>query len=85
VVADELVTVLGLEGPDDIDMHQALVDLGLDSLLALDLRKRLGRATGLRVALGPLLAGMTGAQLTAVLRDDAAPPPATERTVFTHD
>ncbi|TXI60610.1 SDR family NAD(P)-dependent oxidoreductase [Mycolicibacter arupensis] len=85
VVADELVTVLGLEGPDDIDMHRALVDLGLDSLLALDLRKRLGRATGLRVALGPLLAGMTGAQLTAVLRDDAAPPPATERTVFTHD
>ncbi|BBY35079.1 hypothetical protein BST33_00900 [Mycolicibacter minnesotensis] len=85
VVADELVTVLGLEGPDDIDMHRALVDLGLDSLLALDLRKRLGRATGLRVALGPLLAGMTGAQLTAVLRDDAAPSPATERTVFTHD
>ncbi|OBI05744.1 hypothetical protein A5715_02185 [Mycolicibacter heraklionensis] len=85
VVADELVTVLGLEGPDDIDMHRALVDLGLDSLLALDLRKRLGRATGLRVALGPLLAGMTGAQLTATLTDDAAPAAATERTVFTHD
>ncbi len=85
VVADELVTVLGLEGPDDIDMHRALVDLGLDSLLALDLRKRLGRATGLRVALGPLLAGMTGAQLTAALTDDAAPAAATERTVFTHD
>ena len=85
VVADELVTVLGLEGPDDIDMHRALVDLGLDSLLALDLRKRLGRATGLRVALGPLLAGMTGAQLTATLTDDSAPAAATERTVFTHD
>lgn len=85
VVAAELVTVLGLEGPDDIDMHRALVDLGLDSLLALDLRKRLGRATGLRVALGPLLAGMTGAQLTAALSDDAAPAAATERTVFTHD
>jgi len=85
VVTDELVTVLGLEGPDDIDMHRALVDLGLDSLLALDLRKRLGRATGLRVALGPLLAGMTGAQLTATLTDDATPAAATERTVFTHD
>jgi mycobactin polyketide synthetase MbtD len=85
VVATELAAVLGLDGPDDIDMHRALVDLGLDSLLALDLRKRLGRATGRRVALGPLLAGLTGAQLTVTLRDDTAPATATERTVFTHD
>ncbi|CAJ1496244.1 SDR family NAD(P)-dependent oxidoreductase [[Mycobacterium] kokjensenii] len=85
VVAAELTAVLGLASADDIDMHCAMVDLGLDSLLALDLRKRLGRVTGKRVALGPLLAGMTGAQLTDTLRDDAAPVGRPERTVFTHD
>ena len=84
-VAEGLVSVLGLESADDLDLHRPLVDLGLDSLLALDLRKRLGRATGLRVALGPLLAGMTAAQLMAALSDDATSAESMERTVFTHD
>lgn len=67
VVATELAAVLGMTEAGDIDMTRALVDLGLDSLLALDLRKRLGRATGRRVALGPLLAGITGSELAAAL------------------
>lgn len=84
-IAAELAAVLGLGDPDDLDMHCSLVDLGLDSLLALDLRQRLARATGHRVALGPLLAGMTAAELVAALGDGAAQHPASERTVLTHD
>jgi mycobactin polyketide synthetase MbtD len=67
VVAAELATVLRTGEPGDVDLHRPLVELGLDSLLALDLRKRLGRATGRRVALGPLLAGITGTELVAGL------------------
>jgi mycobactin polyketide synthetase MbtD len=41
--------------------------LGVDSLLALDLRKRLRRATGRSVPLADLLGGITGGELIANL------------------
>jgi mycobactin polyketide synthetase MbtD len=56
--------VLNLEAPA-IDLQASLLDLGLDSLLALDLRKRLRRATDRSVPLATLLGGITGGELIA--------------------
>lgn len=66
-VRAELASALSLGDPSSVDMNAALVDLGLDSLLALDLRKRLHRHTGTTVPLAKLLAGMTGAELIDAL------------------
>lgn len=80
VVARELASVLRIADPDHVDLGSALVDLGLDSLLALDLRKRLRRTTGRQVPLAALLAGITGADLVASLGETT-----TERVETNHD
>lgn len=69
VVRHELSTVLKLGDPAAIDLTAALFDLGLDSLLALDLRKRLRRGTGRSVPLAGLLSGITGIELVDLLTD----------------
>lgn len=61
-----MAAVLGIDAAT-IDRQTSLLDLGLDSLLALDLRKRLRRATGASVPLGALLGGITSAELIAEL------------------
>ena len=61
--------MLKLGDPADIDLTAALFDLGLDSLLALDLRKRLRRGTGRSVPLAGLLSGITGIELVDLLTD----------------
>ncbi|MUL45715.1 SDR family NAD(P)-dependent oxidoreductase [Mycobacterium sp. CBMA293] len=69
VVRHELSAVLKLGDPAGIDLTAALFDLGLDSLLALDLRKRLRRGTGRSVPLAGLLSGITGIELVDLLSD----------------
>ncbi|MUL77646.1 mycobactin polyketide synthase MbtD [Mycolicibacterium sp. CBMA 226] len=68
-VRHELSAVLKLGDPADIDLTAALFDLGLDSLLALDLRKRLRRGTGRSVPLAGLLSGITGIELVDLLTE----------------
>ncbi|WP_006241084.1 mycobactin polyketide synthase MbtD [Mycolicibacterium tusciae] len=65
-VIAEVAAVLSIDAAA-IDRQSSLLDLGLDSLLALDLRKRLKRATGGSVPLGTLLGGITSAELIAEL------------------
>ncbi|PRH80641.1 hypothetical protein C6N75_03095, partial [Streptomyces solincola] len=47
LVLGEVATVLGLDGPGALAPDQVLKDLGLDSLMAVELRRRLSGATGL--------------------------------------
>lgn len=65
-VRSQLAVVLGADATA-LDLDSSLFDLGVDSLLALDLRKRLKRLTGRTVPLAKLLGGITGTDLIADL------------------
>ena len=69
LVRAELAAALNLGDAAVVDLSTSLLDLGVDSLLALDLRKRLRRATGKSVPLAALLGGITGGELIASLED----------------
>ncbi|MBO0864611.1 MAG: SDR family NAD(P)-dependent oxidoreductase, partial [Mycobacterium sp.] len=77
VVRTELAAALSVGDPASVDMSAALVDLGVDSLLALDLRKRLRQETGGSVPLARLLGGITGAELIDALQADIEAHPTT--------
>jgi mycobactin polyketide synthetase MbtD len=67
VVHSELAATLHL-GDVSVDPGASLIDLGLDSLLALDLRRRLRRAVGHSTPVAQMLGGITVSELIDELR-----------------
>ncbi|MEE3754711.1 mycobactin polyketide synthase MbtD [Mycobacterium intracellulare] len=84
VVRTELAATLHLGDSLSIDPGTSLIDLGVDSLLALDLRKRLRRTVGNSVPVARMLGGITVNELIDALRADSpggpTPPSPIERT-----
>jgi mycobactin polyketide synthetase MbtD len=70
LVRAELAAVLRLADPGAVDLDMALVDLGVDSLLALELRNRLRHSVGRSVPLTCLLGGISGVGLIDALQSE---------------
>jgi mycobactin polyketide synthetase MbtD len=66
-VRSQLAAVLGIERAGDVNLEESLFDLGVDSMLALDLRKRLKRMIGRTVSLATLMGEITGDELVEKL------------------
>lgn len=77
VVRAELAATLHLGDSVSIDPGASLIDLGVDSLLALDLRKRLRRTVGGSVPVARMLGGITVGELIEALHAPAGARPPT--------
>jgi mycobactin polyketide synthetase MbtD len=66
-VRGQLAAVLGIAQIGELNLEESLFDLGVDSMLALELRKRLKRMIGRTVSLATLMGEITGDELVEKL------------------
>nr|BBM95965.1 modular polyketide synthase [Streptomyces sp.] len=71
VVRAECAAVLGHSSGEAVAPDRAFLELGMDSLTTLELRNRLGSATGLRLAADIVLRGRTPEGLAALLSEQS--------------
>jgi aryl carrier-like protein len=62
-LGDQVRRVLALPAAQAVDRHETLLNLGMDSLMAMDLRNRVQAVVGVRVAVADLLQGISIAEL----------------------
>ncbi|RMI28162.1 type I polyketide synthase, partial [Streptomyces triticirhizae] len=73
LVLDQVAAVLGHDGSDGIDPRRGLMDMGFDSLTAVEFRNRLGKVTGRRLPTTLVFDYPTPVAVAEHLRSELAP------------